>query len=70
AVVSYSRGVKILCTIQDNVVVDKNKLLPFTGFQDTLCSIIYCDDACAFKKRSDKKVTELQDLLRHKAEKV
>ncbi|OXU18444.1 hypothetical protein TSAR_000766 [Trichomalopsis sarcophagae] len=32
--------------------------------------MIYCDDACAFKKRSDKKVTGLQDLQRQKREKV
>ncbi|OXU18380.1 hypothetical protein TSAR_015130 [Trichomalopsis sarcophagae] len=41
-----------------NLVVDKNKPLPFTGLQDTRCLIIYCDDACAFKKRSAKKVQD------------
>ncbi|OXU17366.1 hypothetical protein TSAR_006429, partial [Trichomalopsis sarcophagae] len=58
------------CVRHDIVVVDKNKPLPFTGLQDTCSSIIYCDDLCAFKKRSDKKVTELQDSRRQKTEKV
>ncbi|OXU16947.1 hypothetical protein TSAR_000593 [Trichomalopsis sarcophagae] len=58
------------CVRHDKVVVDKDRPLPFTGLQDTGCVIIYCDDACAFKKRSDKKVKGLQDLRRHKKEKV
>ncbi|OXU23121.1 hypothetical protein TSAR_006646 [Trichomalopsis sarcophagae] len=45
------------CVRHDKVVVDKDKPLPFTDLQDTGCAIIYRDDACAFEKRSDKKVT-------------